>query len=455
MSLALLCVLIVLSGDGLAASSKKKPATGARKSAGESAEESTVEPARKNRKKKQKDDSSTDGPRDFASAHFLVHTDLADDEADELLDRLETMLTLISKYWGRPLSGGIEMFVVKDLEKWPRAALQENGRARIENGGGLTIGLTRTNGATFVSKAVVYAVANRGTPQHEAVHAYCQQTFGSVGPVWYCEGMAEMGKYWRKDNTSVTAYPAVIRYLRESEPKSLSEIVDGQQTAGDWRDYAWRWALCHLLASNTNYSPRFHALGVGLLTRQDVSFEQTYGDMAREISFEYRQFLAHLEAGYRADLCSWDWKAKFKLVKTAQATTAKIDAGRGWQPSRLILMNAEEYEYSVMGSWTTSRNGVPVDADGNADGSGRLEGVLMTDEDGDYQLGKPFDLGKFGSFTAPGDGSLYLRCREDWPKMADNRGSVSVTFKLKNKGPPLAEPKNDDDKKAKDPRKTK
>ncbi|TXT16734.1 MAG: hypothetical protein FD138_4703, partial [Planctomycetota bacterium] len=48
------------------------------------------------------------GPKEFRSANFLVHTDLPADEAQDLLKRLETMLTLISKYWGKPNKQTIE-----------------------------------------------------------------------------------------------------------------------------------------------------------------------------------------------------------------------------------------------------------------------------------------------------------------------------------------------------------
>ena len=41
-------------------------------------------------------------PRDYRSRNFLVHTDLPPREAKQLLQRLETMLRLISAYWGRP-----------------------------------------------------------------------------------------------------------------------------------------------------------------------------------------------------------------------------------------------------------------------------------------------------------------------------------------------------------------
>jgi len=406
---------------------------------------------KKSRRKKDKSQDAIAGVEDYASSHFVVHTDLTDAEAEELLDRLETMLSLISKYWDRSPSGMIEMYVVKDLKNWPPQFFPDDALYSLEGGAGVTITATRSSRLTdeFLAKSVVYAVADRGTPQHEAVHAYCGQTFGRTGPLWYSEGMAEMGQYWRANDSSVNAEPVVIRYLRESEPKSLNEIVNAREITGDsWQNYAWRWALCHLLANNTNYSQRFRPLGLGLLTKQDVSFEQTYGNMAKEISFEYRQFLQDVERGYRADLCSWDWKSKFMLVKTAKVTSVKIEAGRGWQASRLIVQAGEEYEFSAAGNWVMSKGDQGVDADGDSDGNGRLIGALLTDEGDDFALGEPFELGRFGTFTAPGEGNLFLRCREPWSDIADNRGTVMVKLKLKGKGPALTAPKKEEQKKS-------
>jgi hypothetical protein len=38
-------------------------------------------------------------------------------------------------------------------------------------------------------------------------------------------------------------------------------------------------------------------------------------------------------------------------------------------------------------------------------------------------------LGVDGTFTAPGDGKLYLRCQDAWNQLADNHGSVKVKIK--------------------------
>ncbi|HEV3021152.1 MAG TPA: hypothetical protein VGX76_01745 [Pirellulales bacterium] len=376
-------------------------------------------------------------PADFRSQNFFVHTDLAADDAKQLLERLETMLGLISAYWARESSGVIECYVVKDLANWPPGAIPDEGLPHIRAGAGVTITCTLTTGASVIARSVVYAVADRGTPQHEAVHAYCGQAFGTAGPVWYAEGMAEMGKYWRKDDKSVQCFDMVIDYLHRSEPKSLNEIVNGKEFTGDsWQNYAWRWALCHLLANNTNYAAKFRPLGLAFLKKEPASFEQVYGDMAREIMFEYGFFLRHLEQGYRCDLCSWDWswkkKKKPRALKGTTNVTAKLKADRGWQPAGALVAAGGTYEYKAAGTWRVNKDGIDLTADGADEGvAGRLVAAVLEtgDKEQAYSLGDEIELGADGTFTAPAAGQLYLRCRDAWGQLADNQGTLTVKLK--------------------------
>jgi hypothetical protein len=380
-------------------------------------------------------------PRDFKSAHFLIHTDLKSKEAHDLLNRLEVMLGLISKYWGHPPQGTIECYVVNDLSAWPQGSLPTEGLHKIQQGAGVTVVDTvNLRNQPVAAKAIVYAkygadplsdggrAADRGTPQHEAVHAYCGQVFGRTGPLWYAEGMAEMGRYWRQGDTAVHCDQIMVNYIRSQPPKPLAEIVSERVSArGDsWENYAWRWALCHMLENNPNYFPRFRALGLGLLTGQPVNFADSFGPMLNELEFEYRFFLRHLEQGYRVDLCSWDWKRKFKEPAPGSSIATQVAAGRGWQASGVNVSSSHSYDVRATGTWQTSKDSHEVSADGAADGSGRLEGIVLDD----LVLSKPFPLSADGSFTPPADGHLYLRCRDRWSELADNRGTIKVKIKL-------------------------
>ncbi|MDA1161197.1 MAG: hypothetical protein O2983_16455 [Planctomycetota bacterium] len=68
-------------------------------------------------------------PRDVQSRNFLLHTDLNDRDAADLLERLETMLRLISTYWAQPNRKTIECYVVKDLSNWPPNSITPVGNA--------------------------------------------------------------------------------------------------------------------------------------------------------------------------------------------------------------------------------------------------------------------------------------------------------------------------------------
>ena len=403
-------------------------------------------------------------PKLYKSANFHVMTDLSAEDADALLKRLETMLKLVSAYFGRRNPRPIEMYVIDDFDNWPEATLatmDPDGIQSVRSGGGVTMTQVATAGDQFIGKATVYAGSRHGTPQHEAVHAYCGQAFGRTGPVWYSEGMAEVGNYWQENDKSVTTDPRVIEYLKSGDPRSLDQIVNNplEQTGDSWQNYAWRWALCHLLGFNENYTDRFKPLGLALLADRDVDFWQVYGTQSEEIEFEYKLFLKDMQPGYRCDLCSWDWKTKSRALQGSAKLQANIRADHGWQASRLKLFAGATYAYDATGEWTlgpadpTREGEAPAEplestdadpdltADGASDGRGRLIAVIFND----YELSEPFDLGASGEFTAETDGELFVRCLDDWGRLADNKGKVTLKLRLaKPESAPDTPPETED-----------
>ena len=389
--------------------------------------------------------------RQVRSRNFLVTTDLSAERSAELLEKLERMIGLVSAYFGKPNRQPIECFVVEDLTRWPADRLPAAALDSLRDEAGVTLTVKQTLGARWRAKGTVYATAdeNLGIPQHEAVHAYCHQTFGGVGPVWYSEGVAELGNYWRKGETAVQLPDHVLRYLTTAEPQTLNEIVNGEQLTGDsGENYAWRWALAHLLAFNPNYSARFRPLGLNLMTGRPDSFEQAYGAMRKEILFEYDFFLDHLENGLEAERIAWDWKTRFIALTGSKSLRVRIDADRGWQPSRAVLAAGDRIAYAAGDEVTLSEekkgdgadgsDAGPITADGGPDGSGRLVGAMFDDEA--YALGEEFELGRYGEFTAPSSGRLMLRVRDDWGSLGDNDGRFDVRLKVAGVGKDLTRP---------------
>lgn len=389
--------------------------------------------------------------------HFWVVGDLPAQEAKQLVVRLETEVQLISEYWipdARRRAMVLQKLMIpclvfRNVGQWPGVVLQSldrDGVLSAKSGGGLTITQSLyLNNVAVDATSVVYASSEHGTPQHEAVHAFCHLAFATTGPTWYSEGMAEVGQYWRAGDSSVNADPRVIEYLVNEQPKiGVKEILTPFQASGDcWQNYAWRWALCHLLVTNPNYSADFRRLGLMYLDKGRVrveealreqswlnDFQGVFGRQLQEIEFELKFLLDHLQTGFRADLCAWDWRKKFTPCTTAtRPVTIKVLARRGWQPSGLTLAAGQEFQYTASGTWKIAADSPGLTAEGDSEGQGRLEAAIMKAN----QLGSPFPLSAEGSLEAPSDGNLYLRCADQWNKLDDNSGAITVRFKYQGK----------------------
>ncbi len=362
------------------------------------------------------------------SAHFAFLTDVSERESRIILDKLERMAGILERYFGRKPAGVVEGFIVRDLAAFPPGTLVEPaGVAKIRERAGVCFNQRLGN----QRKATLYACDDHGVIQHECTHGFCHMAFGSTGPTWLAEGVAELGNYWKDGQQAVEIEPAVMAYLQRAQPKRrLLEIaVPGRTPSGGWQDYAWRWALCHMLANNPNYSDRFKPLAIALMEeRPGVSFESVYGPVAREISFEYDQFLRTVGNGYRADLAAWPWEAKFRSLNGESGSVkAEVKARAGWQASGLRVERGVRYEAVAEGAWRTAPAGEPIGADGDQDGHGRLVAVVFREEA--FAVGAPLPLGAMRAFTPVEDGQLFLRCDDDWTQLGDNDGAIAVTLR--------------------------
>lgn len=356
--------------------------------------------------------------------HFLLKSDISDRQANVLMQKLEIMYDLLSKYYGRRPSQPIEVLVVEDFANWDLSEWDPRVINKVRLGEGITV--YRRVGPN--QQAVVFSANRHDVVQHEAVHGFCYLTFQGTGPLWYAEGIAELGMYWKLDDISVTASPAVIGYLRSRQPQSLKRVINATEIEGEvWKAYAWRWALCHFLAHNPNYSELFRQLGPALMKElPQASFENTYRKQADELTFEYLQFMKDLEAGLRVDLTAWQWDDDLEKVEN-KPVQRQIEANKGWQSTGAIVERGVTYETRAKGEWKLSSATPPTNADGDDTGRGRLMGVIFKD----YKLSDEFELGVDPDFIAPSDGVLYVRCRDRMSLLADNDGEVRFAIRRK------------------------
>lgn len=398
--------------------------------------------------------------RVMRSAHVLLHTDLSEQSAQDLLARMETTLDEVSDYWQRPVRGLIECYIVDDLANWPDSALPHpTARLIVEQIGGITLFDERGAGIHAHKQATIVAASRPGVAEHEAVHAFCVHAFGTTGPGWYREGIAQVFAYAQGEPSGLHC-PAEIRFeLISAVPKPLCDVVRGtgfterlsqslankmrdhQDLAGliptsNWTDhdvqeldllkteYAWSWLACYLLHHNPNYQARFKQLGQGYLANREDWFDTLYGPVFDRLSFEFAFTVDHFTPGYRVDLCHWDWNKRFRCVSDGRAVRARIAAARGYQASGLLVKEGVQYRIGTEGEWSTGASQPATDAQGDDKGRGSLEAVVMRD----YLLSAPVALPGNGRFHAPCDGQLYLRCRDDWSELGDNTGSIVVTL---------------------------
>lgn len=364
-------------------------------------------------------------PRLVRSAHFAFVTDVSDREWAVISAKLERMVSALEKFLGRRMTGVVEGFVARDLATFPDGMIDDPyGVEKIRRREGVCV----NSRLGPQRQARLYSCADHGVIQHECVHGICHLTFGSSGPTWLAEGLAELGNYWREGDPAIQLPAPVVAYLQNAEPKrKLLEIaVPGRTEAGTWQDYAWRWALCHLLANNPNYSNRFVPLAIALMEgKEGVSFESVYGPVAREIAFEYDHFLATLGNGYRSDLTSWPWQAKFQRLPDSGTVTVKIKAQAGWQPARVLVEAGDRYHVDARGAWRVAAAGKELGADGDAAGHGRLVATVFTGD----SLEAEIPLGSSAALEPQASGRLFLRCRDAWTELGDNDGGLEVVIR--------------------------
>jgi hypothetical protein len=373
-------------------------------------------------------------PHDVASKNIVMHTDLPDDEARAMLDQFEKLLKQLSTFWGRPPNGTFEIFVVKDLSNWPT----ETFDATIQDFILKRVASTRTSTDRSVPgtnrRMRIYGAARPEPFQFQLHFAFMSQTFPGTGPVWFRTGMAEVCSHWREDGT-VAIGDVWRNYLRNAPNTAMSSVIKVTSSIDNgMEERAPMWCLNYFLLSNPNYASRFRKLALDFMQQRSTTFEKAFADCSREMTFEYKFFIDHLDDGLRADLCALDWKKKAAAATPGATYTIPVEAARGWQMTPLVLRENQAYEYSATGTWKASFDGQDLTADGAPDKRGRLIGaLLMTGANGNYEFSESFDLGTSGLFECPLNGRLVVRCQDDWNALGDNQGKIILKLSQQKK----------------------
>ena len=387
--------------------------------------------------------------RSHKSPHFEIFTDVDASDSQMYLRRMERVLREVRNYWGKPLPGRVICYLVADVDNWSASDFPiPNAQRVITNlGGGTDVVRARSRHGR---QAVIYATTAPGVLEHEVVHAYCGQTFGRSGPEWYREGMAELFSQDPCATDQEICRPYTLAALQANPLPSAGDIMQqgnftrdiaravkrdvSAESTTDWTDadqqniarakicYAHSWALCHLLYNNPNYRERFQAAGKLALAGHRNSFRDAFAGILPYLEFELAQFAKHLDDGYRVDLCRWDWDSEHRTLEVGKTTTVRVVARRGYQTAKLRLRADQQYRIETQGDWHVEPAGTQLQTTEHAAGRGQLESVVMRD----FELGEAVAFDRQGQLNTDSDGTLYLRCRDEWQRLSDNRGMVQV-----------------------------
>jgi hypothetical protein len=286
---------------------------------------------------------------------------------------------------------------------------------------------------------------------HEGTHAFMFAAFGTCGPPWYMEGMAELlathsladGKLrlgWfpphREDLPMWGRIKLVQDGLAAGRRLSLDEVLAiGPQAYLKNEPYGWSWAAAAFLDRHPKYRERFRKLPADL--RQDdfnARFRERFSPDWSKLNDEWTLFVANLDYGYDFAREAIDFAPGQPLPAAGKPATGRkvsIAANRGWQSSGVAVEAGVEYRLAASGRyqvadkprvWWCEPGGVSIRYV-----RGRPLGVLLAavrEEPGNHRRSSPADERRATSqqpASAAGDGSVRGAARDD-PNASDECG---------------------------------
>jgi hypothetical protein len=299
---------------------------------------------------------------------------------------------------------------------------------------------------------------------HEGTHGFMNTVFGSCGPPWYAEGMAELlaTHRWHDGQLTMNWTPTsreevpmwgrikvVKDAVAENRVPSLKDVIEYNVNAHrQVEPYAWCWAAATLLDRHPRYRERFRGL-YRLVNKSHFSdrFIDLLGDDWDALSEQWRVFVVNLEYGHDVPKTVLDFSPG-KPISGSKAD-ATVAADRGWQNTGLRLEAGTTYRLTAQGryqiaeeprTWWCEPGGVSIRYY-----RGLPLGILMAavrpdepPENGPRPLVRPVAIGLEATLTPEKTGTLHLRINDSPGELHDNRGSLSVEIRTdvaKDMGP--------------------
>lgn len=366
------------------------------------------------------------GIRRLTGRHVDFYTDLpSTPETDGMVEALDRAVPLLCRYFSLPESA---------YESWRIEAFLMNEREPFEIFGALTGAPEFPNGYSLYNRIWVFdkkqGYYNRFLLLHELVHAFMDETFGSLEPRWYSEGIAEFLALHSWDGQTLTlgvfpenaeqvaGFGRIDRIRTEAAKQNIAAptTVFGFKP-DDYEDvvtYAWSWAMVTLLAHDRSYADFLAAMPY-LMTRPDPTAEFLHLSGAdATLGTDWADFVTTIDYGYDFDATRLDYAPGVPLGSEPVILELAASGG-GWQNSRIALQASQSIEISASGRFRVGylRRKLPCEANGITIRyvNGRPLGTLLA-----TVIANPADgalritpIGTGARLTAEKAGTLYFR----------------------------------------------
>lgn len=397
------------------------------------------------------------GLRSSDSPHLLLITDLPDIAPFESFHAvIEQAISGWCRFFradpGRFKDWKLTCFLVVDAERFAAAGLLPGPgllpRGELPPGGwqyGNQIWVRHQPGPYYTRHMLL----------HEGTHAFCAFNFGTLGPPWLAEGLAEYLAVhrWQDGRLELAArglsrddlpYWGRVKLIRDAyrtgAPKTLREVLQFSPNAfPQTESYAWSWAAVSMMDQHPEIAPLFRAAIERLAevppSQWQRDFLASLPVRADRLEVQWQVDTTSLQYGHDFARTAVDWKEP----KSLQGDTASIiiPADGRWHSSGWILSPGEwrlqavgryQIAQDQGGPWIAEPEGITLEY---SEGFplGQLQYTLVGEPGllvGLSELTAPQKLGNGVSFRTGGQ-ELFLRVNDSPRELGDNSGSVEVT----------------------------
>lgn len=397
------------------------------------------------------------GIRLLRGKHLLLWTDLpSSPEVDQLAGIFDLAVPEYCRYFHiDPVlveDWQVVAFLIKDRKIFDRSGLMR-GAPRFLNGHSMDYRIWINDPPSDYYR--------RHLLIHEGVHAFMNYMFGTCGPPWYMEAMAEyLGTHrWEEGRLTLGIMPKTskevtdwgrIDLIRESVAQGNRKLPDGifQFAPSDYErtaTYAWSWGIAFFFDNHPGTQRAFRD-NLPFVTFPDFTqrlWKSLQNDWT-DLNNGWIDFTSQLAYGYEMERTLMDFTPG--RPPGENPVTFSVDSTCGWQNSGIVLQRGQKYLITASGRfqlgtqpkiWWAEAEGVTVRYH-NGLPLGTLMAVVVPvktmSQPGETPPGIVFDtpirIGSSAELVPDETGILFFRINDSPGELDENQGFLEVEISI-------------------------